>query len=128
MLLEDRVHDFVGQEVHEGEECPRDDDEAEDDAGALGNLTPIGPLYPLELAPASAEEVDDPVALGPGLRGGRVLGAPGGPRLGGALAAHGGGPAGFLLVGLLGLLLDLVDLVLEALELLLVELVVAVAE
>ena len=117
---------FPGDEVGNAEEDSGDDHEPDHDAGGLNHLTPIGPLYPLKLVPASTEEVDQPVAVAD-----VMLGAPWRPpaparrRRPGAVARSAprrratGAVAGVAALGLgLG---ELIDLGLELLEVLLVE-------
>ena len=54
------MDDPAGDPVGEAEICAGDDDEADDDSGGLHDLTAIGPLDPLKLAPASTQEPDKP--------------------------------------------------------------------
>src|SRR6185312_2051381 len=120
--LDDEVDDLAGDVVGQAEECAGDDHEAYDDRCRLADLPTIRPLYSLELAPASSQEVEDPVALagllgfdGPPARaaaGANELGAFGDVAVGDRLLLFVGGAP---LVGLLGR----VDAILEPLECLL---------
>src|SRR5207248_1715917 len=59
-LLQDEGNDLLGDEIRQSEERRADDHEPDDDSGGLHHLTAIGPLYSLQLAPASLQEGDQP--------------------------------------------------------------------
>jgi hypothetical protein len=49
--IDDDVDDLLGDPVGETEVQAGDDDEADDHAGGLGDLTAVGPLHALQLGP-----------------------------------------------------------------------------
>ena len=57
-LREDELDELGGDEVGHAEVDTGDDHEADHDAGRLHHLPAVRPLYPLQLAPASPEELD----------------------------------------------------------------------
>src|ERR1700735_4334626 len=59
-LLQDESYDLAGDPVGRTEKRSRHDHETDHDAGGLHHLTTIGPLYPLQLAPASLQKPDEP--------------------------------------------------------------------
>src|ERR1035437_10039517 len=61
-LLQDEIDELAGKEVSQAEIHAGDDHEPNDDPGGLHHLPTIGPLYPLQLATASLEEVYEAVA------------------------------------------------------------------
>jgi hypothetical protein len=56
----DEVDDLVRNQVGDAEEDRRHNHEPDHDAGGLHYLTSVRPLYPLELAPASLQEGEQP--------------------------------------------------------------------
>ena len=62
MTCEDVIHDLRGEEVRHAEEHAGHDHKPDHDSGGLHHLAAVRPLYSVELAPASFEEVDQPVA------------------------------------------------------------------
>src|SRR5689334_14667972 len=55
-LLEDELHDLLGDPVSRAEEQPGNDHKPDDHAGGLHYLPPIRPLYSLQLVPAALQE------------------------------------------------------------------------
>src|SRR4051812_32226161 len=66
--LEDRFYEWFPNSVHEPQEGARDDDEAEDDCGALRDVTAVRPLHAAELVDDVAQEGDDPTPRPPRVR------------------------------------------------------------
>jgi phosphoenolpyruvate carboxylase len=73
-LLQEQSDDLARDCVGKTKVETGDDDEPDDDPRGLHHGAAIGPLYPLQLAPASLEEVDQP-----GVRSDPALGRGGGP-------------------------------------------------
>src|SRR5947209_12601068 len=67
---QDEIHKVPGQGVGHAEEDARHDHEPDDDPRGLHHLAAVRPLYSLELAPASSQEVDQASARRLTLRGG----------------------------------------------------------
>src|SRR6266542_6311654 len=81
LFSDDGVDDLLGDPVGDAQVQAGDDDEADDDAGRLGDLTAVGPLHALQLGPRRAQEAyEAPGALA--CRGGRGGFAPACGRLG----------------------------------------------
>src|SRR3954452_6726530 len=62
--LDDEVDDLLGDPVGHAQVGARDDHEADDDAGGLRDLAPVGPLDALELGPGGAQELKEAGATG----------------------------------------------------------------
>src|SRR4029077_17217734 len=111
-LPEDEFHELGGEQIGDAKEGTRCHHESDHDGGGLDPLAAIGPLYSLQLSPASLQEVHEPREdagpVGRGVRPGR---------------GHRTGTVGLgaVLARPPGARLGLIDLVLELLELLLVQ-------
>jgi hypothetical protein len=57
-LREDELDELGGDEVGHAKEYTGDDHEPDHDPGRLHHLPAVRPLYPLQLTPASPEELD----------------------------------------------------------------------
>jgi hypothetical protein len=53
LVLQDQIHQLAGQRIGYAEVDAGDDDEPDHDPGRLHHLPAVGPLYPLQLVPAS---------------------------------------------------------------------------
>ena len=54
--LENEIYDLLGRPVGKTEVYARDGHEADDDCSGLSDVTPVGPLYSLQLGPAGSQE------------------------------------------------------------------------